>query len=148
MFWTPCSTRHLRVVPVLGPVYCQSISFISTERQSKQTFSFEKFYALLKGDCQKDFRTPKNKQKVSAAPTTKVAKAVDVEVKVVSAYLGHGVFKARHGKTHCTGVKSTADKEEVSQKATAKHESFDQSFDGTLSYNLLYPENLFDFDKI
>ena len=37
-------------------------------------------------------------------------------------------------------MKSSADKEEITRKTVEKHSSFDQTFDGTVSYVLLYPD--------
>jgi len=67
-------------------------------------------------------------------------KVVEVEVKVGIASVADGVFKARRGKTHCVTVKSSADKEEITRKAVEKHSSFDQTFDGTVPYVLLFPD--------
>jgi len=36
-------------------------------------------------------------------------------------------------------VKSYADKDEITRKAVEKHSSFDQTFDGTIPYVLLFP---------
>lgn len=64
-----------------------------------------------------------------------------MEVKVGIAYVADGgVCKARRGKTHFVTVKSSADKEEITRKAVEKHSSFDQTFDGTIPYVLLFPD--------
>ena len=46
----------------------------------------------------------------------------------------------RRGKTHFVSVSSEADQEEIICKAMTKHASFDQKFDETLAYLLLYPD--------
>lgn len=48
------------------------------------------------------------------------------------------VDEAKH--TPPVTVKSNTDKEEITQKATAKQSSFDQTFDGTIPYVLLFPD--------
>ena len=58
-------------------------------------------------------------------------KVIEMKVKVSIASVADGVFKAWRGKTHCIPVKSSADKEEITQKAVEKHSSFDQTFDGS-----------------
>ena len=65
---------------------------------------------------------------------------MDVEVKVAFASYVDGVFKIRRGKMHSITVKSNAEKEEITRKAIAKHSSFDQTFDGTIPYVLLFPD--------
>ena len=55
-------------------------------------------------------------------------------------YQADGTIKTRRGKTHVITVNSSASKEEIIQKAVEKHSSFDQSFDDTLAYVLLYPD--------
>jgi len=62
------------------------------------------------------------------------------EVKVDIASQVDGILKARRGKTHSVIVKSTADRHEITKKAIAKHSSFDQNFDGSISYVLLFPD--------
>jgi hypothetical protein len=55
-----------------------------------------------------------------------------------------GVVKVRRGKTHVVTVSLSATKEEITQKAIEKHRSFDQTFDETVAWVLLYP----DFQEI
>jgi len=69
--------------------------------------------------------------------SVKVAE-VEVKVRLGIAPVVDGVFKARRGKTPCVTVKSSADKEEITRKAVEKHSSCDQTFDGTVSYVLLF----------
>ena len=52
------------------------------------------------------------------------------------------VIKLHCGKTQIITVNSLANKEDIMQKAKAKHASFDQSFYDTLQYCLLYPDFL------
>ncbi|PFX24850.1 Heparan sulfate glucosamine 3-O-sulfotransferase 2 [Stylophora pistillata] len=67
-------------------------------------------------------------------------KSTIVEIKVGLAGQTDGVIKLRRGKTQIITVNSLAKKEDIMQKAKAKHASFDQSFDDTLQYTLLYPD--------
>ena len=114
----------------------------STEQQSERTLAFEEFYSLREDERQEGFKPPKKKKKKtppskSTVPTNKVT---DVEVKVGIASQVDGILKARRGKTHSVTVKSTADRQEITKKAIAKHSSFDQNFDGSISYVLLFPD--------
>ena len=114
----------------------------SAEDNCERTLSFSEFYALREQERQEGFKPPKKKKKTT--PSGKLAmptnKATDVEVKVGITSLVDGIFKARRGKTHSVTVKSTADKDEITRKAIAKHSSFDQNFDGAISYVLLFPD--------
>ena len=67
-------------------------------------------------------------------------KSANVEIKVGLAAQTDGVIKLRRGNTQIITVNSLANKEDIMQKAKAKHASFDQSFDNTLQYSLLYPD--------
>ena len=115
-----------------------------TEKQSKRelTLTFEEFYSLREEERQEGFKPPKKKKKQSQANKSSVpsSKVVDVEVKVGVASQVDGIFKGRRGKTHFVSVKTTADKDDITKKAVAKHSSFDQNFDGTISYLLLFPD--------
>ena len=111
------------------------------EENSERTLSFDEFYARREEERQEGFRPPKKRKKKN--PSDKVtmpAKIVEVEVKVGIASAADGVCKARRGKTHFVTVKSSADKEEITRKAVEKHSSFDQAFDGTIPYVLLFPD--------
>ena len=55
-------------------------------------------------------------------------KSTNVEIKVGLAAQTDGVIKLRRGKTQIITVNSLANKEDIMQKAKAKHASFDQSF--------------------
>ena len=83
---------------------------------------------------------PPSGKPMTSAKITMPAKIVEVEVKVVIASAADGVSKARRGKTHFVTVKSSADKEEITRKAVEKHSSFDQAFDGTIPFVLLFPD--------
>ena len=111
------------------------------EENSERTLSFDKFYTRREEECQEGFRPPKKRKKKNPSDKVMVpAKIVEVEVKVGLASVADGVCKARRGKTHLVTVKSTADKEEITRKAVEKHSSFDQAFDGTIPYVLLFPD--------
>ena len=71
---------------------------------------------------------------------SKGQKSTNVDIKVGLAAQTDGVIKLRHGKTQIITVNSLANKEDILQKAKAKHASFDQSFDDTLQYSFLYPD--------
>ena len=66
--------------------------------------------------------------------------SANVEIKVGLAAQTDRVIKLRRGKTQIITVNSLANKEEIMQKAKAKHASFDQLFDDTFQYSLLYPD--------
>ena len=122
-----------------------SVSSVSTSRfaeeNSERTLLFDKFYARREEERQEGFRPPKKwKKKNPSDKLTMPAKIVEVEVKVGIASAADGVCKARHGKTHFVTVKSSGDKEEITWKAVEKHSSFDQAFDGTIPYVLLFPD--------
>ena len=88
------------------------------------------------------FQPAKKKLKSSTSTNSSASakKVVDVEIKVGVAYNNDGIIKCRRGKTHTVKVKSNAGVEEIMQKATEKHSSFDQTFDHTATYILLYPD--------
>ena len=67
-------------------------------------------------------------------------KSANVEIKVGLAAQTDGVIKLRRGKTQIITVNSLASKEEIMQRAVAKHASSDQTFDETVAYALLYPD--------
>ena len=89
-------------------------------------------------DRQRGFKPPSKKKKKSSA--TKPKKAVDVEIKVGVAAQSDGRIKIRRGKMQVVSVSTEADREEIIRKAVARHASFDQAFDETLTYLLLYPD--------
>ena len=68
------------------------------------------------------------------------AKHMDVEVEGRIVSHVDGVFKSRRGKMHSIIIKSNAEKGDFTRKATAKHSSFDQTFDGTISYVLFFAD--------
>ena len=105
-----------------------------------RTLSFSEFYALREEQRQEGFLPPKKKKKKTLGKSAVPPKNVDVAVKVGIASQVDGVFKSRHGKMHSITVKSNADKGEIIGKAIAKHSSFDQTFDGTIPYTLLFPD--------
>ncbi len=56
-------------------------------------------------------------------------KSTNVDIKVGIAQQVDREVKAHQGKTRIITVSSSANKEEITQKAKEKHASFDQSFD-------------------
>ena len=118
-------------------VTCDSQATSSTE---DLTLSFSEFYALREEQRQEGFLPPKKKKKKTLGKSAVPPKDVDVAVKVGIASQVDGVFKSRRGKMHSITVKSNADKGEIIGKAIAKHSSFDQTFDGTIPYTLLFPD--------
>ena len=111
---------------------------------SERTLSFEEFYEKREEDRQSGFKPPRKKMRGNHTDHSKgkksTQKSTNVEIKVGSVTQTDGVIKLRRGKTQIITVNSLANKEEILQKAKAKHASFDQSFDGTLQYSLLYPD--------
>lgn len=108
---------------------------ISTSANTPTTMTFEDFYKKREKMRQGDFKTGK-RQKLAV----KEAKDVDAEVKVCIASQKDGVIKPRRGKTQIVRVKSSSSKEDLLMKAIEKHSLFDQSFDNTDSFTLLYPD--------
>ena len=112
-------------------------------RPSERTLSFEEFYEKREEDRQNGFKPPRKKMRGSHSGHSKgqksTQKSTNVEIKVGLAAQTDGVIKLRRGKTQIITVNSLANKEDIMQKAKAKHASFDQSFDDTLQYSLLYP---------
>ena len=106
------------------------------------TISFKEFYHMQEEERRGRFKPQPKKNKKNPATTTTTApkKAIDMEIKVGIAAQTDGVLKSRRGKTHTVTVKSTTNKEDIIRRATEKHTSFDQSFDDTISYVLLYPD--------
>lgn len=90
------------------------------------------------------FKPPRKKMRGSHSGHSKSKKSTQkstiVEIKVGLAGQTDGVIKLRRGKTQIIAVNSLAKKEDILQKAKAKHASFDQSFDDTFQYTLLYSE--------
>lgn len=111
---------------------------------SERTLSFEEFYEKREEDRQSGFKPPRKKMRGSHSGHSKSKKSTQkstiVEIKVGLAGQTDGVIKLRRGKTQIITVNSLAKKEDIMQKAKAKHASFDQSFDDTLQYTLLYPD--------
>jgi len=123
------------------PTGATSTDISGSSRLAEETWSFDEFYARREEERQEGFRPPKKRKKKNPSDKgTMSVKVVEVEVKVGIASVADGVFKARRGKTHCVTVKSSADKEEITRKAVEKHSSFDQTFDGTVPYVLLFPD--------
>ena len=113
----------------------------STSSTEERTLPFGELYALREKERQDGFVPPKKKMKKQPLGKPAVpAKHMDVEVKVGIASHFDGVFKSQRGKMHSITMKSNADKEDITQKAIAKHSSFDQTFDGTIPYVLLFPD--------
>lgn len=113
----------------------------SSSARSNRTLSFQDFYKMRERQRQAGFKSPKNKAKGSTVSSQSASKKpANVEIKVGIASQTDGVMKTRRGKTHVITVHSSATKEEIVQKAVEKHSSFDQSFDNSLAYVLLYPD--------
>ena len=95
---------------------------------------------------QSGFKVSKKKKKALSTTSNAPKKSSNVEIKVGIAAQTDGVVKARRGKTHVNviTVSSSATKEGITQKAIEKHRSFDQTFDETVTWALLYP----DFQEI
>ena len=103
--------------------------------------SFGEFYALREKEGQGGF-VP-SKKKMRKQPLGKLAvpaKHMDVEEKGRIASHVDGVLKSRRGKMHSIIIKWNAEKGEITRKATAKHSSFDQTFDGTIPYVLFFAD--------
>ena len=113
-------------------------------RPSERVLSFQEFYEKREEDRQSGFKPPQKKMRGSHSGHSKgkksTQKLTNVEIKVGLAAQTDGVLKLCHGKTQIITVNSIANKEEIMQKAKAKHASFDQSFDDTFQYSLLYPD--------
>ena len=104
-----------------------------------RTLSFEDFYKMRESQRQAGCKPAKKKKRLSPSTSTP-QKPTNVEIKVGIASQSDGTIKTRRGKTHVITVNSSASKEQIVQKAVEKHSSFDQSFDDTVAYVLLYPD--------
>ena len=104
------------------------------------TLSFEDFYRMRESQRQLGCKPSKKKKKGPLPSTSAPKKPTNVEIKVGIASKSDGTVKTRRGKTHVITVNTSASKEQIVQKAVEKHSSFDQSFDDTLAYVLLYPD--------
>ncbi|CAB4020913.1 Hypothetical predicted protein [Paramuricea clavata] len=122
----------------------QSSSFSdcpSTPTPRTRTLSFEDFYKMRESQRQSGFKISKKKKKgLSTTTSNAPKKSTNVEIKVGIAAQTDGLVKVRRGKTHVVTVSSSATKEEITQKAIEKHRSFDQTFDETVAWVLLYPD--------
>ena len=99
------------------------------------TLTFEEFYQKRERERQSDFN-PKSKKKARREEKTK-----EVEVKVsLASCSNEGVIKSRRGKTQAVRVNTTATKDDLLKKALEKHTTFDQTFDASVPYTLLYPD--------
>ena len=102
---------------------------------------FREFYGVREKERQGGFLPPKKKMRKQPLGKSGVpAKHLDVEVEGRIVSHVDGVFKSRRGKMHSIIIKSNAEKGEITRKATAKHSSFDQTFDGTISYVLFFAD--------
>jgi hypothetical protein len=115
-----------------------SRSSIPCTSQSSSTLTFEDFYKMRESQRQLGCKPQKKRKKSPSTSAPK--KSTNVEIKVGMASQSDGTIKTRRGKTHVITVNSSASKEEIVQKAVEKHSSFDQSFDDTVAYVLLYPD--------
>mgnify|MGYP002803519687 CR=1 FL=1 len=111
----------------------------SASSSGTTTLSFEDFYKMRERERQQGFKPPSKKKK-SSSTAGEPKKVVNVDIKVGVATQSDAKIKMRRGKTHFVSVSSEADREEIIRKAIIKHASFDQSFDETLAYILLYPD--------
>ena len=112
----------------------------SSSSSTDRTLSFEEFYKKREDERRDGFKPPKKKVKKSNSTPVVAKKSKNVEIKVGRVAQTDGVIKVRRGKIQITTVSSSANKEEITQKAVMKHASFDQSFDESLKYVLLYPD--------
>lgn len=113
----------------------------TSSSSSSSTVSFQEFYKLRESQRQQGCKPPKaKKKKKDSSSTSSEKKPTNVDIKVGLASQTDGAIKTRRGKTHVITVTSTATKEQIVEKAVEKHSSFDQSFDDTVAYVLLYPD--------
>lgn len=102
-----------------------------------RTLTFEEFYRRREHERRDHFQKPPKKK---AKKEEKSKRVKNVEIRVGLASQSDGVVKARRGKTQTITVNSSANNKEILQKAVAKHTSFDQTFDESVEYVLLYPD--------
>ena len=124
--------------PVIPQTESSNCPSLSTPRT--RTLSFEDFYKMRESQRQSGFKVSKKKKKGLSTTSNAPKKSTNVEIKVGIAAQTDGVVKVRRGKTHVITVSSSATKEEITQKAVEKHRSFDQTFDETVAWVLLYPD--------
>ena len=104
------------------------------------TLTFEEFYRKREKARQEDFSS-RQKKKVKYQNQGKEVKENKVEIKVGLAYCTkEGILKSRRGTTQIITVKLNASKDEILKIAFEKRTNFDQSFDDSVMYTLLYPD--------
>ena len=102
-------------------------------------FILRGIFKIRERERQQGFRPPSKKKK-SSSSANEAKKAVNVDIKVGVATQSDGKIRMQPGKTHFVSVSTEADRYEIIRKAITKHASFDQTFDETLVYRLLYPD--------
>ena len=116
-----------------------SLALKSTEKSSQEesgTLSFDEFYKAREDSRQSGFQPKAKKKKSVQTPRS----SVEVEVKVCLAYHKDGKTKARRGKVQIIKVSSEAGRDDFLKKSVEKHAQFDQTFDDSVTYSLLYPD--------
>lgn len=99
----------------------RSVTPSTGQRTTSRTLTFEEFYKARETARKSDFQPKKKMQDAKSSVR-------EVEVKVSLAY--------RRGKLQLIN----AGKEELLKKAMEKHAQFDQTFEESLLYTLLYPD--------
>ena len=112
----------------------------SSSSSTDRTLSFEEFYKKREDERRDGFKPPKKTVKESNSTPVVAKKSKNVDIKVGRVGQTDGVMKVRRGKIQIITVSTSANKEEITQKAVMKYASFDQSFDESLEYVLLYPD--------
>lgn len=135
---TPASTG-CRSTPEITSNSSETPSLPSGSR-SNRTLSFEQFYRMRESQRQAGCKPAKKKKRGSPSTSSVAKKPTNVQIKVGITSQSDGTIKSRRGKTHVINVNSSANTQQIIQKAVEKHSSFDQSFDGTVAYVLLYPD--------
>ena len=103
----------------------------SSSSTTDRTLSFEEFHKKREDERRDGFKPPKKKVEKSNSTPVVAKKSKNVNI---------NVGRVRRGKIQIITVSTSANKEEITQKAVMKHASFDQSFDESLEYVLLYPD--------
>ena len=132
--------QALRILPLLLQKRGQVLLTIPRRLQAPNIVHCRSQNSMREEQRQEGFLPPKKKKKKTLGKSAVPAKSVDVPVKVGIASQADGVFKSRRGKMHSITVRSNAYKREIIGKAIAMHSSFDQTFNGTIPYTLLFPD--------
>lgn len=143
MLGSPSTSGTGREISVVASRSTSLVNSDSPDHSSSSecTLSFKEFYRKHEEELRHGFKPPKKKIKKPVPPFhghyfTEIGKCRN------KGWFGSPNRRSNKASlwTQIIALNSLANKEEIMQKAVAKHASFDQTFDETLAYALLYPD--------